>query len=138
MSSPLTGGCLCGAVTYSIDADPAFSGHCGCQNCRKATGVEHASIFAVPTGAVEVSGALSTYRYSGDSGAPISKHFCPACGSHVVTDNPIMGGMRMFPVGSLDDINQVEPQMFVYHADCATWEKAGDAMTTFEKMPPMS
>jgi len=34
----MTGGCLCGQVRYSANADPAFIGVCHCKNCQKQTG----------------------------------------------------------------------------------------------------
>lgn len=40
MTGTLTGGCLCGAVRYSLDADaePLYSVICHCQNCKKSSG----------------------------------------------------------------------------------------------------
>jgi Glutathione-dependent formaldehyde-activating enzyme len=32
------GGCLCGAVRYSIQGEPLVSGTCQCRSCRKASG----------------------------------------------------------------------------------------------------
>ena len=34
----IEGGCLCGKVRYSADAEPAFVGVCHCKNCQKGTG----------------------------------------------------------------------------------------------------
>jgi hypothetical protein len=37
----IEGGCLCGKVRYSADAEPAFVGVCHCKNCQKGTGRLH-------------------------------------------------------------------------------------------------
>jgi hypothetical protein len=34
----MTGGCLCGQVRYSANAEPAFVGVCHCKHCQKQTG----------------------------------------------------------------------------------------------------
>lgn len=136
MTIPLTGGCLCGAVRYTILAEPVISGHCACDNCRKGTGAEHATIFAVPAEAARVTGPTSNYSHAADSGAKITRHFCPTCGSHAFTQNDRMAHLRMFPVGSLDDISRTTPGVFVYHAKKAPWDRAGAAISTFDAMPP--
>jgi hypothetical protein len=39
----ITGGCLCGVVRFSANAEPAFVGICHCKDCQKFSG----SAFAV-------------------------------------------------------------------------------------------
>ena len=34
----IEGGCVCGKVRYSADAEPIFVGVCHCSNCQKASG----------------------------------------------------------------------------------------------------
>lgn len=40
MTETLTGGCLCGAVRYSLEAnaEPLYSVICHCWNCKKSSG----------------------------------------------------------------------------------------------------
>ncbi|HUS54424.1 MAG TPA: GFA family protein [Thermohalobaculum sp.] len=135
-NSVLVGGCNCGAVRYSLTSQALFSGHCACDNCRKSSGAEHATIFAVPAEAVSVTGKTSQYSYTADSGATVTRHFCPTCGSIAWNQPGSMPHMRAFPIGTLDDISQVQPSVFVYHAKRAPWDNAGAALQTFEAMPP--
>ena len=44
MSKLIEGGCLCGAVRYEANAEPAFAVHCYCRQCQRITGAGHASI----------------------------------------------------------------------------------------------
>jgi len=133
----LTGGCLCGAVRYSIAAEPMMTGHCACDNCRKGSGAEHATLFAVPAAAAEATGATSSFTHPADSGATVTRNFCPTCGAPTWNENSRMPQLRMFPVGGLDDITRVQPGLFVYHAKRAPWDDAGSGLNTFDEMPPM-
>ena len=133
----LTGGCLCGAVRYSTTAEPVMAGHCACDNCRAGTGAEHATLFAMPTEALSITGVTSSYSHPGGSGTTITRHFCPTCGSHTLSQNSAMEHLRMVPIGGLDDIARVQPSMFVFHSKKAPWDTAGDKLTTFDTMPPI-
>src|SRR6516225_12404475 len=64
----IEGGCLCGKVRYSADAEPAFVGVCHCGNCQKASGTAFRVVLAVPKPALSVEGTLKTFNDRGDSG----------------------------------------------------------------------
>lgn len=132
----LSGHCLCGAVTYSISAEPVVAGHCACDNCRHGTGCEHASLFAVPAGAATVTGRTTAYVHSADSGAIVTRHFCPVCGSPVFSENERLPTLRMFAAGTLDRIDRFTPSLFVYHGKAAPFDRAAEGMAVFEAMPP--
>jgi len=83
MSDPIVGGCLCGAVRYTITADPMFGGKCYCNDCRKASSTGHAAVMAIPEDGFSVTGALTGYESPGGSGQPITRHFCTTCGSAI-------------------------------------------------------
>jgi hypothetical protein len=40
--------CACGAVKFEFDKDPDFVADCHCLDCKKASGGEMATFFAVP------------------------------------------------------------------------------------------
>src|SRR5262245_10025872 len=54
----IEGGCLCGKVRYSADAEPAFVGVCHCKNCQKGTGTAFSVVVGVPKPALSVQGTL--------------------------------------------------------------------------------
>jgi len=64
----IEGGCLCGKVRYSADAEPTFVGVCHCKNCQKGTGTAFSVVVELPTPALSVQGALQTFTGRGDSG----------------------------------------------------------------------
>ena len=58
----MSGGCLCGQVKYSANADPAFVGVCHCKNCQRTSGTAFSVVVAVPKAALSVTGRLQAYR----------------------------------------------------------------------------
>ena len=63
-----TGGCLCGAVWYSVRGEPVYVGSCHCADCRKESGSAFTVYAQWPVEAFEMSGETSSYDERG---------FCP-------------------------------------------------------------
>jgi hypothetical protein len=76
----IEGGCLCGKVRYSADAEPTFVGVCHCKNCQKGTGTAFAVVVALPKPQLNVEGPLKEFGDRGDSGKTLYRRFCPECG----------------------------------------------------------
>src|ERR1043166_4138790 len=82
----ITGGCLCGAVRYTAEADPTSVTVCHCLDCQKFTGSAFAALVPVSKDALTIDGALKTFSSPGDSGNPLLRHFCPECGSSIAEE----------------------------------------------------
>ena len=54
----IKGGCLCGAVRYTAEADPTSATVCHCRDCQKFTGSAFAALVRVPKEAVTIEGTL--------------------------------------------------------------------------------
>jgi hypothetical protein len=67
----IKGGCLCGAVRYTADADPTSATVCHCKDCQKFTGSAFAVLVRVPRESVTIEGTLKTFSSLGGSGNPI-------------------------------------------------------------------
>ena len=131
----IAGGCLCGKVRYSADAEPAFTGVCHCRNCQKQTGSAFAIVIGVPQPAVSVQGTLSTFNDKADSGKTLFRRFCPSCGSSVLSEAEALPGMVMLEAGTLDDPSWVKPGMQIYCDSAQPWVHLGGEMKSFAKMP---
>jgi hypothetical protein len=110
----IEGGCLCGKVRYSGEAEPIFVGVCHCTNCQKSSGTAFNAVIAVPKPAVSLIGTVSTYEGKGDTGNSTYRRFCPACGSPVTEEAAVMADVVMIPIGTLDDAGAVQPAMQIY------------------------
>jgi hypothetical protein len=132
----LTGRCLCGAVTYEIDAEPAMAGHCYCRDCQRATGASHVSAFGVPREALRVQGELKSVTLTSDGGGAVTRYFCPQCGSGIYGAN---GNSPMVNVsaGTLDDLSAFQPQFSIFVRSRPAWARFDSALMEFDAMPPM-
>ncbi|MCP5366495.1 MAG: GFA family protein [Hyphomicrobiales bacterium] len=135
MSEPITGGCQCGAVRFEATAEPLFGGHCQCVNCRKFSGAGHASNLLVPADSFTVTGEVSLYEYTADSGAHMTRAFCPKCGSPVYGFGSGRPGGIMLRAGTLDDPSRFTPQMVLFTASAAPWDHIGEDLPSFPGMP---
>ena len=86
-----SGGCLCGAVRYTVRGEPPHVGACHCGDCRKRSGSAFTFYGQWPREALEIEGERVTY--DGDS-------FCPRCGGRVGYHGD--DGIEL-QLGSLDD-----------------------------------
>ena len=136
MSAPYTGGCACGAVRYEATAEPVFSNHCQCRDCRMRSGTGHGSYltFAMRA-AVRITGNASAWRVAGDSGNAKSHCFCPVCGTPVYLTFAAMPEAIAVHAGSLDDPERFRPTVVTYGIRALAWDRMDPALTTFERMP---
>ena len=130
----IKGSCRCGRVTYTSAADPVFMGVCHCTNCQKGTGSAFATVVAVPTESLTVTGTTKRYDSTGDSGSPTHRAFCPECGSTITQSADMMAGLIMVPAGTLDDRTWVKPGMQIYCEAAMPWATLDD-IQSFPKMP---
>src|SRR3954470_4777934 len=89
---PITGRCLCGGVTYRIDAEPVAQAACHCTDCQRQTGNPFSVIVGVPRAAFAAEGdSLASFTTVGsDHGGETQRHFCSACGSPLFSIAAVM------------------------------------------------
>ncbi len=117
--SKIEGGCLCGKVRYSSEAEPVMQLVCHCKTCQKNSGSAHSLNVAVPKESLSVSGdSPKTYvDHSGASGKPFNRHFCGECGSHVYSDGEAYGPLVFVKAGTLDDASWIDPPLHIWCAE---------------------
>ena len=136
MAQTLTGGCLCGAVRYKVSGDLIFSGRCYCDDCRKTSGTGHNAVFAAPAQAVSIAGTLTDYTKAGGSGQPITRRFCPTCGSRIAGVAVAMPGMVLITASTLDDPELFTSQMSIFASRAPSWDRPPAGTPAFAERPP--
>jgi hypothetical protein len=99
----IKGGCLCGAVRYTAEADPTSATVCHCRDCQKFTDSAFATLVRVTKEALIIEGTLKTFTSIGGSGNASLRHFCPECGSSIAEEPGTRPGMIILNVGTFDD-----------------------------------
>jgi hypothetical protein len=132
-----TGGCLCGAVRYTISGAPAMAGHCHCLDCRKSSGAGHVTLAMFDAGAYAIEGKVAKYTSPSDSGSSITRSFCPTCGSRLFGQTSGFPDMLAVNVGTLDDPEAIQPQFRVFAKRHLSWDAMDPALPAFFEMPPM-
>ncbi|MGA0601468.1 GFA family protein [Caulobacter sp. KR2-114] len=131
----INGGCLCGAVSYTVEGEPIFVGHCACQNCQRSTGASHSTVAAYPEPQVTIRGTTTSYQGVGDSGQPTTHEFCPTCGSRLFTRASVMPNVVMIAVGTMEPDAPLEPSMLIYGKRRRAWDHVPEGVAVFEGMP---
>lgn len=130
-----TGRCLCGAVRFTIKAEPVGMGQCHCKDCQRASGTGHMSIARFKKEDVAIEGKTGSYASTADSGNINTRHFCPTCGGRVFGENSAYPGLINIAVGCVDDHRWFSPQRVVYAKSRAVWDVTSTTIPNFDKMP---
>jgi hypothetical protein len=131
----IKGGCLCGAVRYRANAEPAPSTVCHCRDCQKFTGSAFGILVGVPKEALTIDGRWKTFSSLGGSGLPILRHFCPECGSSIAEEPGTRPGLVILNVGTLDDPSWVKPSREIFCDDALPWVQLSGGIQRFTKRP---
>ncbi|MEL6126752.1 MAG: GFA family protein [Pseudomonadota bacterium] len=109
-----TGGCLCGAVTYTLSTEPKTYGACHCGMCRKFSGGIELGL-EVPPGGIAWTGEDHIKTFVSSEWA--ERGFCDTCGSSLfwrLTAPGPMQGLLALSAGSLDSLEGLEFAQEVY------------------------
>ena len=131
----ITGGCLCGQIRYSANAEPAFVGVCHCKNCQKQTGTAFSVLVGIPRSEMSIHGSLKTFHDTGGSGQAVKRNFCPECGSPIFTDAAMIPDVAFIKAGTLDDTSWLDPKMHIYCDSKEEWTFIPEGSQKFAKMP---
>ncbi|KAK3685786.1 Mss4-like protein [Podospora appendiculata] len=100
---PLSGHCLCKAVTYTVDIDaPLLTGYDHCDDCQRQSGSTYSLVCVVPKALLKVEGPVKKYEGTGSSGKSVWRWFCGDCGSPIAHDPDAAPEIIALKGGSLD------------------------------------
>jgi len=116
-----SGGCLCGAVRYSLKSEPRAIAICHCTHCQRLSGSAFSLNIVIPEADYEQTGETTLYVDSGDSGQPVQRHFCGRCGSPIYAVTALSPGKVVVKAGTLDDLEGLQPKAEIYTDHAATW-----------------
>ena len=131
----LEGGCYCHGLRYVAEGEPMMKAQCHCRECQYITGGSPNVFIAMPiAGFTYTKGTPKKFARS-DIANPVTREFCPDCGTHVVT-RPQGCPAVIIKVGSLDDPKQFgNPDMAIFTIDTQSFHHIPQGMPAFERLP---
>ena len=132
----LTGSCLCGAVSFETRAEPPFIGHCHCRDCQKVGGAGHSSYAFFPAEAVQVEGDTRGFDVNADSGATMTRYFCPQCGSRLFGRSSRLPDFFGIMLTAFDEPDAFTPTISLFTASRRRWDTVAPDTRAFEEDVP--
>ena len=117
---PLSGHCLCKAVTYTADVDaPLITAYDHCDDCQRQSGSTYctsahfrpsnsiadfilALVTVVPKDKLTINGPTKSWAGKGSSGHAVHRIFCSECGSPIAHDPDAAPEIIAIKAGTLD------------------------------------
>jgi hypothetical protein len=131
-----TGGCYCGAVRYEAEGEPAFKGQCYCRECQYISGGAENVFMTIPASGFRfVKGQPKGFARQ-DLESPVTREFCPECGTHLTTRSPRVPDVVILKVGTLDDpAGFGAPQVAIWTCEAQPFHKVSESVRQFPRFP---
>jgi hypothetical protein len=130
-----TGGCRCGAIRYTLEAEPLATRLCWCRDCQYWSCGNAAVNIVVPRAAVACEGTLRHWDSRADSGRHMRRSFCGECGTQVFSESLENLEAMVIRVGTLDDPAGVRPTAVIWTASAPPWARINPALQAFPGQP---
>ena len=134
----LTGRCLCGSCSYTIEGEPVVVARCHCLDCQRLSGAGHTTGAMFPEDGVALTGVPTTFSLRSDSGATVTRLFCGTCGSPLFGMNTVMPGFMTVCLGTLDNSDALMPQVAIFTRSRRAWDAADAPVAVFDAQPDWS
>lgn len=132
----MTGGCLCGSVRYQANAKPVMTRACWCRTCQYLASGSATVNMVIATDAVAITGELSNFESTADSGNKMHRKFCPKCGVHLFSQAEVRPHILIVRAGTLDEPKDVKIDALIWTSSAPAWAHLDPDIPQFEKQPP--
>ncbi|MCR9085389.1 MAG: GFA family protein [Rhodobacteraceae bacterium] len=129
MPDPVTGSCLCGAVTYEVTGPLRPVVACHCRQCRKTSG-HHVAATSAAREHVRIKGDVQWFASSESA----KRAFCPICGSNLFWDGP--GSHLSIFAGTLDGPTGLQMVGHIFCADKGDYYEIADGLPQIDQDDP--
>lgn len=135
MQTPLQGSCQCGAVTYTVSAEPLFIYACHCHSCQKRTGSAFSLGLVIPTDTLDLKGTLTPWSRESEQGNTNTRYSCASCGNIIYGIGDTSTELAKLQAGTLEDTSEVEPEVHMWAENKQPWLTLPDRLHQFETQP---
>ena len=117
----MKGGCLCGAVTYTIDGPLRPVVNCHCRQCRKTSG-HYVAATSAARDTIKISGEVTWYQSSDTA----RRGFCAICGSNLFWDGS--GENLSIFAGTIDGNTGIQTLGHIFVDDKGNYYEISDGL----------
>ncbi len=132
---PITGGCLCRAIRYTLSAPPVAARQCWCRLCQYLAAGSATANLIVPREALDIRGRFSTHVSVADSGSVMHRDFCGTCGTPLGGHAEPRPHLYVLRIGTLDDPDLYPPQSVIWTAMAPAWAMIDPTLPTLPGQP---
>ena len=115
--------CACGALRATVRGPAYVMLLCSCEDCQKSTGTGHSAVFCANIEDFSLSGDLTAFARNADSGAVMTRYFCPTCGTPVYGVSSRAPRLAMLPIGLFGARQDwFHPNQLIFARSHAEWD----------------
>jgi hypothetical protein len=96
-----------------------------------------APAFLIKKSQLSITGASSEHRVIGDSGKPVTRHFCSICGSRMFEQLSALGEMYIVNSGSLVNQEKFKPEYHFWVSSKPDWYQITDTLPQIAHQPSL-
>lgn len=136
MKGELTGGCVCGAVRYTLADGFRFLPYaCHCTDCQSRTGSAFSEHMLFARTDLTIEGELDCGTMTQPSGAKSLIWGCVVCKARIYAENDQRPGFASLRCGTLDRSIEVVPAAHIWITSKQPWIKIPDDAKTMVEQP---
>jgi len=132
----IKGGCLCGAVRYSIDTAVTELRACHCTSCQKVSGAGGSVNALVASKDFRLEkGTLKRYSATADSGRILHRYFCGDCGSHIYSQREVTPERVVVRAGTIENAPPMKLSAHIWTKSKRPWSYIDPASSQIAGQP---
>jgi len=126
----LKAACTCGAVHASVAGKVLSMFLCSCEDCQKATGTGHSAVVLMRSADVTLTGDVRSFARPSESGATLTRSFCPKCGTPIMARSSRAPDVLMLPVGLFGAAaaEWFRPNQLIFARSHRDWDTVADEL----------
>ncbi len=118
------GGCLCGAVRYTVSAPLRDVIACHCSQCRRTSG-HYAAMSSAPSASISIASSVALRWYRSSTTA--ERGFCQICGSNLFW-RELGSDTTSITAGTLDTPTGLKIEKHIFAADKSDYYELNDGI----------
>ena len=131
----IEGGCRCGAIGFTLHAEPVATRQCWCRDCQYWACGNASVNLVVRRDALRVHGEPAHYESRADSGNHMRRSFCGGCGTALFSECRENLDHLVVRAGVLRDPTRFRPQAVIWTGSAPPWALIDPTLPAFPRQP---